>query len=195
LHEEPYKKHSYFIWSSFKSIGVKCFAYVPCEANDYVDKIFVKKRQTGKCFDGIKVMVFDSIEDYNQYMSNQLDISQLNSIKENLLNKSDQFTPIRKKNFKCYPYFSYFPEKMEQRFAIRYLKSETERGSTRSMNHSSANKNLTQIKILENLDKNTSVIYNENKTTNNQGTNNTGNGSSLYNFFSNILKKVINQFN
>ncbi len=174
---------------------MKCFAYVPCEANDYVDKIFVKKRQTGKCFDGIKVMVFDSIEDYNQYMSNQLDISQLNSIKENLLNKSDQFTPIRKKNFKCYPYFSYFPEKMEQRFAIRYLKSETERGSTRSMNHSSANKNLTQIKILENLDKNTSVIYNENKTTNNQGTNNTGNGSSLYNFFSNILKKVINQFN
>ncbi len=192
LHEEPYKKHSYFIWSSFKSIGVKCFAYVPCEANDYVDKMFVKKRQTGKCFDGLKVMVFDSTEDYNQYMTSQLDISHLITINENLLNQSDQFTPIRKKNFKCYPFFSYFPEKMAQSFAKRYLKSETEISSTRLMNITSS-----KIKILNGFERNTKEMSNENKTAylNNQDSNSKANGNGIYNLFSNFLNKVMNQFN
>jgi hypothetical protein len=158
--------------------------------------MFVKKRQTGKCFDGLKVMVFDSTEDYNQYMTSQLDVSQLIAINENLLNKSDQFTPIRKKNFKCYPFFSYFPEKMAQSFAKRYLKSETEISSARLMNITSS-----KIKVLNGFEKNTREMSNENKTaySNNQDSNananGKGNGNGIYNLFSNLLNKVMNQFN
>jgi hypothetical protein len=85
LHEKPYKSNSYYIWSSFDSLEVKCFAYLPCEENeneDAYDNIWTNKghRKVGKCHNGSRVMIYDNIRDYSNFIKTNLLNDQLEKV-------------------------------------------------------------------------------------------------------------------
>ena len=86
LHEKPYKENSYTIWSRYELLKVKCFAYLPCDEEESETEkfknIYEKKlnRQTGTCFEGARVMVFKSIDDYTEYLKENLHQDQLLSV-------------------------------------------------------------------------------------------------------------------
>ncbi|CAF0817003.1 unnamed protein product [Brachionus calyciflorus] len=90
LEEEPIKKGSAKIWHSFNKLGIKCYSFLPCDQNNDLWKS-IDNRESGSCFNGLKVIVFHSVDDYTSYMKNQFTKEEL-IIEKNILNSSlDRF--------------------------------------------------------------------------------------------------------
>jgi hypothetical protein len=130
LHEQPYKSNSFVIWESFNSIGVKCFAYLPCsesgEEKDKQEEALWKSlghRQTGNCSRGSRVAVFDSIFDYYSHLDEQLDLVQRYNVKQQLLTQSERFFSSRKRSFKCNYMFENLPRKMADNFDKNFIRN------------------------------------------------------------------------
>lgn len=179
LNEKPFNDNSLFIWDSFYSIGVKCFAYLPCSSSsnsstttttstptpttissttglDY--RQFWKNlahRQTGVCSNGSRLVLFDSIFDYADYMTTNLNVNQLNEVKSQLLAQSEQFFSPRKRNFKCNYMYSNFTNMIAQNFAKNFLKTSANKTNENQVN----NKTVESDKIDDK--KNTAEILND----------------------------------
>lgn len=125
MHELPYKPHSYEIWESFSSLNVKCFSYLPCSDNDEHRNIWetTKKRDTGECVNGSRVMVFDSILDYSDFIV-ELKLSQKLEINKRLIADKKKYIPPNKQKFKCFYLFSKFWEKISNNFESEFLKGD-----------------------------------------------------------------------
>ncbi len=111
LNAKPYKKGSYFIMETyFVELAVKCFAYLPCSnSSSSHDNLWNmdKNRRAGQCHNGFKVTVFDSIEDYSEFMHAKPTLAQKEIIKHALETNVDAFMSDAKKSAKC---LSTFPD-------------------------------------------------------------------------------------
>jgi hypothetical protein len=129
LHAKPYKKGSYGIWSAFSSIADNCIAYLPCdnstkENESKYDSLWLNKehRRTGYCHEKLRVMVFDSIKDYNDYLTKHLRLEQAERLSQMLKSSVDRLMPERKKNMPCLKHFIDYPKKIADIFDQKYLK-------------------------------------------------------------------------
>jgi secretory phospholipase A2 len=126
LNEKPYKENSYPVWERFEILKLKCVAYLPCSENQEeqikFENIYENKleRQTGSCVNTSRVMVFDSSNDYTEYLSKNLNKNQLEMTK-------DLLYTLQKKKFKCSksPVFLEYPSKIIENFKENFLASKT----------------------------------------------------------------------
>jgi secretory phospholipase A2 len=131
LHEKPYKQDSSLIWEYFSSINVKCFAYFPCDdsnSNEIVDSYYEKfysnigDRRLGSCFNKSRVVVFDSIDDYTDYINKNLQIKHLNHIQNQLSENYEWFLNKNKKNWTCFKQLgTQLPSKIVKNFEEEFL--------------------------------------------------------------------------
>ena len=176
LNEKPFNENSLFIWDSFYSIGVKCFAYLPCSSSSNSSTTTIPTtissavsgldygqfwknlahRQTGVCSNGSRLVLFDSIFDYADYMTTNLNVNQLNEVKSQLVTQSEQFFSPRKRNFKCNYMFSNFTNMIAQNFAKNFLKTSMNKTNE---NQVSNNKTVESDKVEDK--KNTAEILND----------------------------------
>ncbi|CAF0783881.1 unnamed protein product [Brachionus calyciflorus] len=122
LHEMPYKVHSYEIWASYESLHIKCFSYMPCSnQTDEHDNIWMEKgsRDTGDCLNGTRVMVFDSIADYSEFINENLRLNQMIEINKKLITDQNRF--YSKTNYKCAHSFPKLTEKIADNFESEFL--------------------------------------------------------------------------
>jgi hypothetical protein len=65
---------------------MKCFALLPC--TDKTQNIWMENnyRKTGKCESDLRVMIFNSIQDYTEFMTKNLTRKQLNQLEKYLKN-------------------------------------------------------------------------------------------------------------
>jgi hypothetical protein len=107
-----------------KAVGFKCFAYLPCNRTDF-DNIWKKSddRRRGQCQNGLKVLEFKSLDDYNNYMNDNLikERNQGQFIHEILLNYSDYFLADYKRNEPCIKLFPDYYSKIAENFAKKFL--------------------------------------------------------------------------
>jgi hypothetical protein len=124
LHDEPYKPNSRVIWESYETIGVKCFAYFPCK-NERIWQN-VKRRETGECVNDFKLLLFDSIFDYANYIEENFARADREHTRDMLLANRDVYFSARKRNFKCNHLFPNFSLDIAQSFEKRYFPTEKE---------------------------------------------------------------------
>lgn len=84
LHEEPIKTGSPKIWHSFNTLGIKCYSFFPCSNGFETFWNNLNDRETGSCNEGVKVVVFNSIDDYMSYLTDNLNKDEL-VLEKNLL--------------------------------------------------------------------------------------------------------------
>jgi len=127
LNSKPYKRGSYEIWSSFETIGVKCFAYLPCDDNSTIhDNIWneTKDRRLGTCHKGFKVTIFDFIHDYAHFIENVLTKNQKHIVKTALRERSEHFMSLHKATSPCVHKFPNTTEDMIRSFTSRFIQEE-----------------------------------------------------------------------
>lgn len=104
LAQEPISKNSAKIWHSFKKLGVKCYSFFPC--SNQLFEIFwenLMKREVGLCNDDIRVVVFDSVDDYSKYLVSNLNKNGLMEEKYILSSYLDRFYVEKTKKEKYLP--------------------------------------------------------------------------------------------
>ncbi len=131
----------------YDSLNVKCFAYFPC--NDEEDKTTnddddgdyyhgfwrnANHRRTGSCVNSSKVIVFDSTDDYNSYLMNNLNRDQLSNISKSLYENRDHFMPERKRNAVCRSFFPNFWLRIVENFD-RYFQCNESRDNNSDDSH------------------------------------------------------------
>jgi hypothetical protein len=117
---------------------------LPCNSNEldhFYDNIWSKKeqRRTGSCYDNFRVMVFDSIFDYINFMNHTLTHKQHLIVKKLLVNNTNKFLSIKKKNLKCYKMYEDYPRRIIDYYNEKFLNKMEESIST---NNDSMNMNL-----------------------------------------------------
>ena len=108
---------------------------MPCSSNELdhrYDNIWSNKeqRRTGSCYQGFRVIVFDTIFDYMKFMNNTLTHNQHLTVKELLLNNTSKFLSIKKKNFKCYKMYEDYPNRIVDYYKQNFLYKMEEFKST-----------------------------------------------------------------
>ena len=125
LQEKPYKKGSFYILSTFRSIADSCFAYLPCDDSqpDKYQSIWSAKgeRRAGKCHKNFKVIVFESTDDYDDFMKNKLTIDQLEMVSSRLTTNTEEMMSERKKKAPCLAHFTDIPTKIAHNFESKYI--------------------------------------------------------------------------
>lgn len=127
LNSKPYKRGSYEIWSSFETIGVKCFAYLPCDDNSTLhDNIWsqTEHRRLGSCHKGFKVTIFDFINDYSKFIETVLTTKQKHIVKAALRERSEQFMSLHKQTSPCVHKFPNNTRNMITSFTSKFLNGE-----------------------------------------------------------------------
>lgn len=120
LEEEPIKNGSASIWHSYNILGIKCYSFFPCNQNDKNFISFWKSlgnRETGTCYDGLKVVVFNSIEDYKNVLHESLNRDEL-LVERNILNSSLDKFYVNKTKSKLLKYADCSDETKEYRDVI-----------------------------------------------------------------------------
>lgn len=80
-------------------------------------------RQTGTCTNGSRVVLFDSITDYSEYISaNLVSVEQRLEVKTQLLTRAERFFSPRKRTFKCNYMFANFTRLIAENFGKRFIK-------------------------------------------------------------------------
>jgi hypothetical protein len=84
------EENSNYIWTFYESLEMKCFALLPC--TDNTQNIWMENnyRKTGKCESDLRVMIFNSIQDYTEFMIKGLTKKQLNQLGKYLKNNVTQ---------------------------------------------------------------------------------------------------------
>ena len=125
---EPYKKGSYYIYESYyEELSMFCFAYLPCpigpqDPGEYGNIWEMKKsRRTGECHEGLRVVEFDSIFDYSEFMKSQVTKSQKELLRNVLETRAQSFMSVSKKEHQCLEHFAYFPSALASGFEKRFL--------------------------------------------------------------------------
>lgn len=127
LHAKPYKRGSNYVWTSYKELNMKCFAYFPCdELSDLYDNIWEmdKKRHTGSCFNGFRVAVFNDTKDYSEFMNKKVTRVQKEIMADGLRTRRDQFMSEPKKKAECLSYFPNEHENIAKGLEKRFLQPE-----------------------------------------------------------------------
>lgn len=109
------------------SLNVKCFSYLPCDDSNEHDNIWqnVGRRDSGKCVNGSRIMVFDSIMDYSDLMV-KLSLSQKLLINKRLITDRKNYISPSKKIYKCAHSFPNFSEKISNNFESEFLKGDSD---------------------------------------------------------------------
>lgn len=104
LAKEPISINSAKIWHSFKKLGVKCYSFFPC-SNQLFEKFWnnLMEREIGKCNDDIRVVVFDSVDDYSEFLLSNLNTDGLLEQKNILSSNLDRFYVEKTKKEKYLP--------------------------------------------------------------------------------------------
>ncbi len=120
---KKYSPNSYYIRSIFfDGLKIKCFAYLPCNTSEIEqESIWFKPglRRIGNCVDGIKVKVYNSINEYSEFME---DYEKRTNVGE-ILKNFDVIMHSRKKNGKCMDNFTYLFDGIVKNFVKSFLKS------------------------------------------------------------------------
>ena len=127
LHAKPYKRGSYYVWSSYEELKMECFAYLPCDDNsDLYDNYrhVDEERHTGSCHNGFKVAVFDEINDYSRFMRNNVTQVQKEIMAESLRTRSKEFMSAPKKAAQCLSMFPSEHEVLANGLEKRFLQTE-----------------------------------------------------------------------
>jgi hypothetical protein len=135
LDEKPYKEYSSAIREMYDSLNVKCFAYFPCnddEENstneeDDLNAFWrnVNQRRTGSCYNNSKVIVFDSTDDYDSYLKDNLNRVQLALVSKLLVDNQENFMPERKRTAMCRSHFPNIRSQIVENFDRFFLSNET----------------------------------------------------------------------
>jgi hypothetical protein len=94
---------------------VKCLAFLPCVFDElsYFDELNILKngRKIGKCHQGTKLIIFSSLLDYLEFLSNDLNKNQLYLIGDHFNKKSQELA--RPLNKMCQEKFHNHSQKIE----------------------------------------------------------------------------------
>jgi len=121
LLDSPYKRGSNLIFSTyFDTYRAKCFAYLPCD-----DRIFgaIDKRHTGKCYKNLRVIEFNSIEDYTNYIKSNVKNELVLALRDLMLT-ADNLMTERKKAAPCRSKFANYTNELIDNLSKRFYKSE-----------------------------------------------------------------------
>lgn len=122
---------------------VNCFGYFPCEksADKKYDNIWsnLEQRQTGKCINGSRLILFHSIMDYSAFIQQHLTHDNLNEIKQLLDDNQYTYTSERKRNFRCNYLFPNFTQEVADNFGKNFLPDRYKQTPSNSSNSSDDN--------------------------------------------------------
>lgn len=102
----------------FNTLNNKCFAFIPCEKNDKIDKnnYIVKLFSSyGECKNGIRVKVFKKTDLYDEFVRTQLDEKQRDKIVK-VLSEPEKIMHEKKLNSSCRKHFKYLDAMIYDRF-------------------------------------------------------------------------------
>lgn len=155
LKAEPYKKGSYFIYETyFNEIVMKCFAYLPCSPEDDTESdlygnIWNMKahRRSGTCHEGLRVIEFDSIDDYSNFIKSEVTRSQKKFIKEAMEMRWESFMSEAKKKADCVNDFPHVPAEMASGFEKRFLVESSTSTTTATTTTTTKTTSLSEVVI------------------------------------------------
>ncbi|RNA16009.1 homeodomain transcription factor [Brachionus plicatilis] len=92
LAQEPIHVNSAKIWHSFRKLGVKCYSFFPCK-NDLFENFWsnLEDREIGSCVEDVRVVVFESVDDYSNFVTNNLNKTGLAEEQKILSSYFDRF--------------------------------------------------------------------------------------------------------
>lgn len=122
LHEKPYKEGSNYMWSSFTSLGVKCFAYLPCNSNMSAGIWQIgSKRRTGNCTNNLRVVEFNSVKDYQTFFENKIKLEPLQTVHQILETQFKSFITEWKQQQPCFKQFPKYSSDIAANFANQFI--------------------------------------------------------------------------
>ncbi len=119
---------AFFVKSAFfVGLKVPCFSYIPCNTNvSQYKEPFIRKGlpRFGECHNGLRVWIFDTIAEYDNFLKTKLNENEKTDLLSRLKTPDDLIMK-RKKELPCLEHFKYLKKSITGQFEASFIKGNT----------------------------------------------------------------------